>query len=445
MNKTERDPTGEAIPAIWERWRHIAEPGRTIECPSMTLIAGDHDPPIVEGSGQVTVTSSGEWRYTLDGAPADHLHAMRSLNRLAADPYDGLLRSRLHAVDADGTHINLGWTEPKALPRDKGELWMFTGECEAITVSADGETVPQTTDLFILPRHHRSRVVLRRFMPDPIASGGVRERRLDFEDSELVFRLFDDADMLTVTATATETLPLTYTENWLAEPLRIMFGQLAYPRIVARSQTTGTMVSIRPTNRWHAGSDAAGLWDRPDGLTNEAGFWSTYEALLRYVARPRAKDGQLNFEPNKVTQLYQEVVQAAHATRWIWALAFASAVEGVTLLLVPRGTPRALSDPAAVNAFCAYVDAWPGTNAQLKNVAKSAAHRTLDTSAVQAIRDMRDAGDVAPDQFKAWDKLRNQVMHGRLISPYSSAEEDKLLLDLAALLHSVTRKLVSAP
>ena len=98
-----------------------------------------------------------------------------------------------------------------------------------------------------------------------------------------------------------------------------------------------------------------------------------------------------------------------------------------------------------MDAFCEYVDAWPGTNAQLKKVATSAAYRTLDTSTVQALRDMRDAGDVTPDQFKARDKLRNQVMHGSLISPYSSAEEDKLLLDLAVLLHAVTRKLVGAP
>ncbi len=281
--------------------------------------------------------------------------------------------------------------------------------------------------------------------PEPVAAAGHSEHRMALGGGEIVFRLYDRADLLTITAPATETLPLTYTENWLAEPLRIMFGQLAYPRIVARGQSERTMVSIRPTNKWNPLSDAAGLWNGDDALTNASGFWGAYAALLRYVADSRDALGNRNFEPNKVTQLYHEVVQAAHASRWIWALTYASAVEGVALLLVPRGTPRAGSDPTAVVDFCGYIDAWDGTNVQLKNVAKGAARRTLETSAIQALRDMRDAGDVTSDQFKAWDKLRNQVMHGSLVSPYSSAEEDKLLMDLASLLHAVTRKLVAAP
>lgn len=411
----------------------------------MTLLAKDNDPPIVEGSGKVTVCTTGEWRYELYGSPADVGHALRSLNRRRADPYDGRLRSRLLAVDRDGTTLALGWTEPKVQLGDKAEDWIFAGTCNAIFVHEDGRPIPQTEDLFFLPRHHRSRIVLRRFMPAPDDTTGVCERRIDFEGGELTFRLYDDADMLTVTAIATDTLPLTYTENWLAEPLRIMFGQLAYPRIVARSQTCGTMVSIRPTNGWHSDSDAAALWNGPDELVNEAAFWSTYEALLRHIAGARDKQGHRQFDPNKVTQLYQEVVQAARASRWIWALAFASSVEGIVLLLVPRGALRTGSEPTVVGEFCEYIDAWPGSAGRLKNVAKSAVRRTLDTSVVQALREMRDAGEVTPDQLKAWEELRNRVMHGSLVSFYSSAEEDKLLLDLASLLHAVTRKLVDAP
>jgi hypothetical protein len=61
---------------------------------------------------------------------------------------------------------------------------------------------------------------------------------------------------------------------------------------------------------------------------------------------------------------------------------------------------------------------------------------------VQALRQLVANGSVAKDEFDAWDKLRNRVMHGSLVSPYSTAEEDKLLLDLSRLFHSLTRRLL---
>jgi hypothetical protein len=56
---------------------------------------------------------------------------------------------------------------------------------------------------------------------------------------------------------------------------------------------------------------------------------------------------------------------------------------------------------------------------------------------------LRDTGWVTPDQFTAWDKLRNHVMHGKLVSPYSSEEDDKLLLDLSGLLHALTKRIIA--
>jgi len=443
---SEHGPSGTVVlPRLWERWGHLAAVGDAIECPEMTLIAGDHDPPIVQGKGQLRVKSETTWSYELEGVPDDVGHALRSLSRIRQDPYDGRLRSRLSVVDSRGVAISMGWTLPSVCPGDPGAAWTFTGECEAAWLVDEPPPRPVTEDLFLLPRHHRSRVVLRRFFPTPSVPGAAVERCLDVAGNEIVFTLYDDVDMLTITAPATRTLPLTYTENWLAEPLRIMFGQLAYPRIVARGQDERTTISIRPSTKWDAKSDTCGLWGGVRELTDEAGFWSTYAALLRRIAEHREADGHPNFEPNKVTRLYEEIIQAAHSSRWIWALAHASAVEAVVLLMIPRGIPRAGADPTMVEDICKHIDKWTGADAHLKQVAKNAARRTLETSVVQALRDLRDTGALTHDQFKAWDKLRNQVMHGSLVSPYSSAEEDKLLLDLSDLLHAVTRKLVSVP
>jgi hypothetical protein len=58
-------------------------------------------------------------------------------------------------------------------------------------------------------------------------------------------------------------------------------------------------------------------------------FWSTYTALLVHVALARDQLGNPNFEANKITRLYEECIQAASSTRWVWALTFASANEAL--------------------------------------------------------------------------------------------------------------------
>lgn len=42
--------------------------------------------------------------------------------------------------------------------------------------------------------------------------------------------------------------------------------------------------------------------------------------------------------------------------------------------------------------------------------------------------------------MKSWIKTRNSVMHGKLVSPYSSLEDDQIILDLAELLRTLTRE-----
>jgi hypothetical protein len=66
----------------------------------------------------------------------------------------------------------------------------------------------------------------------------------------------------------------------------------------------------------------------------------------------------------------------------------------------------------------------------------------------------RRQGDAAPDdgcdgltQANSWRPvskrdMRNQVAHGKLISPWSTEEEDARLLDLANLMHALTFNLV---
>lgn len=52
------------------------------------------------------------------------------------------------------------------------------------------------------------------------------------------------------------------------------------------------------------------------------------------------------------------------------------------------------------------------------------------------------AGVVTQFHLNAWERVRNAVMHGDLVSPYSSEEEDALLLVLASLLYNLSREVI---
>jgi hypothetical protein len=432
--------------SVVDRLLHFATVGTVIPCPEMTLLAADHDPPIVVGTGEVTVLTSRSFGYTLRGTPDDVGHALRSLRRIDKNPYDGLLRERLMVMTADGLSLSGGWTIPKVHVPDGVAEWTFTGEVESLSFHEDGAFDAGTEVAYLLPRQHRARLILRRFMDD--RGEGVFERSVRINGADLQITLNDANDLLLMRAPASKVLPPTFTENWLGEPLRILFGQLIYPRYVLRQSTNWAMGWVRPSPTWSRDSDASALWQGPEELVDRDGFWLSFRKLLSFIAASRDARGFPNFEANRLTELYGEVIQAAHGSRWVWALTYASAAEGLINLLGLEGSPRIdMNDKqreellAAVESFKAYVAAWSG-DPRLIQPAKNAADRMLKTTAAIALRHIKKQGWITKEQLAAWEKLRNKVMHGNLVSPYSSAEDDDLLLNLSGMLHGLTRRLI---
>lgn len=431
-----------------ERLRPYSVVGTVIPCPSMTLEAGDHEPPVMEGAGEIVVQSATNFGFRLRGIPDDLGHAMRTLNRRRHDPYDGLLRERLRVTTQDGTVLHCGWTEPKVQVADTDRVWTIDGNFEDLTILEPGPCRPGTDAVFLLPAHHIGRIILRRFF-GPEDADGRANHTMTVLGVEVTFALDDTAHLLTISAPGTPALIAGLAENWFGEPLRILFGQLVFPRYVSRAIGIQTMNCIRPTPKWSDASNACALWQGERSLIDREQFWESYGRLLAYIAAARDENGHPNFEANKITELYGEVIQAAHGSRWVWALTYASAAEGLIEIIYPDRKLRPdmaateIEDlRAAIGRFKQHIDLWTG-DPRLKEPAKAAASRMLEATARIGLRQLRDTGWVTPDQFTAWDKLRNHVMHGKLVSPYSSEEDDKLLLDLSGLLHALTKRIIA--
>jgi hypothetical protein len=58
------------------------------------------------------------------------------------------------------------------------------------------------------------------------------------------------------------------------------------------------------------------------------------------------------------------------------------------------------------------------------------------------LRDLVQRNVLEERNVRTWLAVRNAVMHGNLVSPWATDEEDKRLLSLADLLHRLTRDLI---
>jgi len=417
---------------------HLARLGNEIACSEMTLLAGDHDPPIVVGRGSITVMSSTRFTYRLTGTPNDVGHALKSLRRLEADPFDGRLRSRLLVTTDQGEEIMGGWTEPRVVSHD--DLWTFAGEIEALSLIEEGQFEPGIESVYILPQSHRARTILRRF----IGGETLGDTSVDFDvlSSKMRIELDDDRAELRIIASASDAMHQTLLENWVGEPLRILFGQPIYPRFVARRSQDRSMNWVRPSPLWNEATDHVALWQGPRQYIDRERFWLAYRRLLAHIARSD------EFEAHRLTSLYEELMDAANGSRWVWALSYASTAEALLDILGLPGKPRidlseqerdTLADE--ITAFRQFLDGWEGSD-HIAEAAKRAVARLPQTSAAQALRALVAKGVVQQDQYDAWNSLRNRVMHGNLVSPYSSAKDDKLLLDLAGLCRALTWHLI---
>lgn len=412
--------------ATLDRWRRFLVTPRTLLFPRLELIGHDWAPPIVVGSGEIRMPTFDRFEFTLEGLPDDLGYALSEIERQRRNRYDGLERFRLRGVDRDKGEWSFGWTTLRHVwGGDRG--WTFVGEAQGLFPRDESDTInsESCTELVVLmPTDHATGRAMRRLVSTEQAEGGPRpEHVLEVLGSIVRFHYEPSSGALSIIATHSAELPPTYTENWLAEPLRILFGQLFFPRLVARNLGDGTThVDVRPCQGPIGGAARyAALWRGDDLAADKEDFWRSYSEILAMIARAG------NFEAHEITRLYEQIIQVARGSRWIWAMTFASCIERLANMLEPPGRDRPDADTNAVADLVEYISSWSGDD-RLKENAINAVRRSLKTTTIVGLRRILSDGFISKAQLKAWRSIRNSVMHGSLISPYSSEEEDSKLM-----------------
>lgn len=429
----------------WES-RLTAIPG-IIECPMMHLIGRDHEPPIFVGPGRIDVSSSTAIDFTMYASPTDEQDAILRLKRARENPYDIRDQFRLIATDYEDIEWSCGWTFPQ-LKEAPSRGWPLTGRLKSLVTQASGPWVSTESGVELV-FHPKLWLPMDKKMTSITSLDDVEiERRhsagqhtVQILDSEIKFFYKPSGESLWVTAKTSEKLMHPFTENWLSEPLRVLLGQLVFPRLVARNFGNGTaQVWLRPSPHRFNNSGIASLF-RVDSFQAPAKFWKLYTHLLKLVVEARDDQGQPNFESHPITRFYEEIAQATQGSRWVLCMTLASSGEGLARMLM-RPDERKLDFPEKdIRDLKRIIEAWQG-NAELGKRVLTLFTFVGERGVASYLRDLVKRGVLQESNAKAWSDVRNAVMHGSLVSPWATEEEDKRIIALADLVHRLTQQLI---
>jgi hypothetical protein len=403
---------------------------------------------VFTGPGQIEIRSSNAIDFKLFASLLPEANGLQRVWRAHSNPYDRLDQFRLFASDYEGTEWACGDTLPRAENLSDGGA-LLTGKVRSLYAGVRGEWVSAESGVELLfepgfdPPMESSMLTVHSIGDEEIQrSWQMAKHTLGLMGSEIEFFREPGKDALWVTANASNDMPHLCLENWLSEPFRILFGQLIYPRMVARNLGDGSAhVSLRPSPPILTKvSTSIGSLLSSEGAVSAVRFWELYRALLTMIATTRNEQGMADFESHRVTRFYEEIIQASQGSRWVWCLTLAGAAEGVAkLLMKPEDRASEFSDDK-IESMKEAIRAWKGSK-NLKQRVLNDVSRLKDKSVGKFLHDLVKRGVLEAEQETAWKAMRNKVMHGNLVLPWSTADEDAQVIALAELVHDLTREL----
>jgi len=420
----------------------------TIECPEMRLLSGrDHESPVFVGPGQIEIKNSTAISFKMYATPTNTRDAIERLIRAQENPYEVFEQFRLVATDYEGTEWNGGWTRPQLVGNPKIG-WPLTGKVEFLVTVVSGPLVSQDSgvELVFQPKLHLPMAktmtsITSRNHKEIKRSYGAGQHTVKVLDSEITFFYEPSDESLWVTARTSNKLPHPFAENWIGQPFRVLFGQLIYPRLVARNLGNGKAhVSLRPSPRRFSNSDIASLLGK-SSFVERAQFWALYKKLLKLIAEARDAEGHRNFHSHPVTRFYEEIAQATQGSKWILCMTLASTGEGIANMLMSRAERASEFAKNDIKNLRSHLQSWKG-KAKLKERALSGFAHLGQRSAANYLRRLVKRGVLDESNERAWSAVRNAVMHGNLVAPWATEQDDNRIRALADLVRRLTRKLI---
>lgn len=422
-------------------WLPYASLKASIACPELRLLGRPGE--LIVGAGSIHRDEWGEFQFEMEGtSPSlENLQQFRQLQR--ENPYDGLWRFRLTAVDESSQELHCGFVSEENLKPSQSGIWSVSGEIEGLSLDAPSTGTVGSEILVLVPDRHWLRHVLDWSFP-PANEAGFNRYAMRIQQSKLEFEYERKSRSLAIAITGSDLFPQTFTENWLSEPLRMMTGHLVFPRIIVRANPDRAIVKVTQVRGWHREGDGYSLFDPATAFKNPQLFFQMYAELLEFVAGARNASGERNHVRHRLTEFYEELAQAMRGSRWIMTLTLASAIEGAMDILFPLEAKDESADPEELNSLKNHIGNWQGhltsTTASkdlLKGLAKGAVSRAANLTAIKRLRQLERKGLIARKELDAWDKVRNKVAHGNIFSPFSSSENDEVVMCLMSLFRKI--------
>lgn len=428
-----------------DHWRRLlARSPSTIECSSMRLFGHDDEGAIFSGPGRIEIRGDTDIRFYLYGTTEDGSAAFRKLKAARDNPYDVLQQFRLFATDYTGTEWTGGWTDVDFFT-DHTSGWPLAGELRGLSTRASGVWVSKTSsvELLLIPPVSlpMSEVMTStsRFGSETIQtsySGG--RHSIEVLGTKVVFANEPSDEALWITAETSDQLKHPFAERWLCEPLRILFGAPIYPRLTARNFGDGTaFVTLLPAPSSRRPS-AFGLM-HPHGVTpgHGAAFWKLYADILTMIARARTPEGHEIMDGHEITRFYEEFSEAERGSRWVMLLTLASTTEALSKSLMDESDRRSEFSDEVLASMKRHIKGWAEDTA-LRGRMLNGLAQARERSVLAFLRDLAAKG-IIPDYCETWRRIRNSVMHGELVEPWSTQESDGHLREMIALVHALTR------
>lgn len=428
------------------RWTRLLMVPNTIECPSMKILGRDFEEPVFTGTGQIHIRSRTQMEFTMNATPRDGAEAFKRLVRAQKNPYNVQDQFRLLATQYDGTEWNAGWTTLR-MGDTLGDTWRLSGPVSSLMTNVSGLYVAPTSSIEVvydsklrMPLPLNMSTSIRRGDKEVLRKSEQGGKAIEVAGTQIDFFVDPELDATWAVAATSADFPHPYAENWVSEPFCLLLGQLVFPRLVARNFGDRAAIWLRPSPLIKMDTIAASILQE-DPLGAHDRFWEVYHQILTMIARSRYEDGRRNFEAHPLTHYYHEAIQATRGSNWVWCLTLASIVEGVAKLLTPEAERKSDYAPEEIEGLKTHIKAWQGDKdlrGRILNSVKLAESKGI----VQILKKLKDEDTIGSDHIDAWQAVRNQVMHGELVSQGSERKLEGRMRLLTELMHRLSKKYI---